>query len=207
MRKPQASLVIRRLGGPLLFLAAALGLVYALPLVVPPVKAEKTVNEKAGTQNSAAEILRDNSILPEAVGRIRAAMLSAAMSGDIEALRVPVQMNEIPPMVAREKISDPVDYWRKIGRDGEGREIMAIMVELFRTGFVRKAPGTDDEMYIWPYFAEVPLDKLTPAQEVELLTLVTPDQLKAMRASGKYDHYRIGIAHDGTWHFFWNGVE
>jgi hypothetical protein len=207
MRKPQASLVIRRLGDPLLFLAAALGLVYALPLVVPPVKAEKTVNEKAGTQNSAAEILRDNSILPEAVGRIRAAMLSAAMSGDIEALRVPVQMNEIPPMVAREKISDPVDYWRKIARDGEGREIMAIMVELFRTGFVRKAPGTDDEMYIWPYFAEVPLDKLTPAQEVELLTLVTPDQLKAMRASGKYDHYRIGIAHDGTWHFFWNGVE
>ena len=98
-------------------------------------------------------------------------------------------------------------YWKKIARDGEGREIMAIMVELFRAGFVRKAPGTDDEMYIWPYFAEVPLDKLTPSQEVELLTLVTPDQLKAMRVSGKYDHYRIGIAHDGTWHFFWNGVQ
>ncbi len=207
MRKPQASPVIRRLGIPLLFLTAALGLVYALPLVIPPVKAGKTVNEKAGAQNSGAEILRDNSILPEAVGRIRAAMLSAAMSGEIEALRVPVEMNEIPPMVATEKISDPVAYWKKIARDGEGREIMAIMVELFRTGFVRKAPGTGDEMYIWPYFAEVPLDKLTPSQEVELLTLVTPDQLKAMRVSGKYDHYRIGIAHDGTWHFFWNGVQ
>lgn len=207
MRKPQASPMIRRLGVPLLFLAAALSLVYALPLAAPPVKAEKTVIEKAGAPNSAAEILRDNSILPEAVGRIRAAMLSAAMSGEIEALRVPVEMNEIPPMVAKEKITDPVAYWRKIARDGQGREIMAIMVELFRTGFVRKAPGTGDEMYIWPYFAEVPLDTLTPAQEVELLTLITPDQLKAMRASGKYDHYRIGIAHDGTWHFFWNGVQ
>ena len=207
MRPPQASPVIRRLGVPLLFLAAALSLVYALPLVVPPVKAEKAVNEKAGTQNSVAEILRDNSILPEAVGRIRSAMLSAAMSGEIEALRVPVEMNEIPPMIAKEKVSDAIAYWRKVARDGQGREIMAIMVELFRTGFVRKAPGTGDEMYIWPYFAEIPLDKLTPAQEVELLTLVSPDQLKAMRASGKYDHYRIGIAHDGTWHFFWNGVQ
>ena len=207
MRNPQVSPVIRRLAVPLLFLTAALTLVYALPLLVPVVKAEKAVNEKAATQNTAAEILRDNSILPEAVARIRTAMLSAAMSGEIEALRVPVEMNEIPPMVAREKVSDPIAYWRKIGRDGEGREIMAIMIELFRTGFVRKAPGTGDEMYIWPYFAEIPLDKLTPAQEVELLTLVTPDQMKAMRASGKYDHYRIGIAHDGTWHFFWNGAE
>jgi hypothetical protein len=207
MRKPQASSLIRRLGVPLLFLTAALSLVYALPLVVHSVKAEKAVNEKAGAQNSVSEILRDNSILPEAVGRMRAAMLEAAMSGEVEALRVPVEMNELPPMIAKEKISDPVAYWTKISGDGQGREIMAIIVELFRTGFVRKAAGTDDEMYVWPYFAEIPLDKLTPAQEVELLTLVTPDQLKAMRASGKYDHYRIGIAHDGTWHFFWNGVQ
>ena len=206
MRKPQASPVIRRLGVPLLFLAAALSLVYALPSVVPSVKAEKPVIEKAAAQSSAPEVLRDNSILPAAVGRMRSEMLSAAMSGDIEALRVPVEMNELPPMIAREKISDPIAYWLKIARDGDGREIMAIMVELFRAGFVRKAPGTADEMYVWPYFAEIPLDKLTPAQEVELLTLVTPDQLKAMRASGKYDHYRIGIAHDGTWHYFWNGA-
>ena len=207
MRKPQASHMIRRLGVPLLYLAVAVGLVYALPLSVPPVRAEKTANEKAAGQNSAPEILRDISILPAGVGRIRAEMLSAAMSGDIEAMRIPVEMNEIPPMIAKEKISDPVAYWRKVARDGEGREILAIMVELFRTGFVRKAAGTGDEMYIWPYFAEIPLDKLTPAQEVELLTLVTPDQLNAMRVSGKYDHYRIGIAHDGTWHFFWNGVQ
>jgi hypothetical protein len=206
MRQPRASPVIRRLGVPLLFLAAALGLVYALPLVVPLVKAEKAVNEMAGAHNSAAEILRDNSILPDAVGRMRAAMLGAAMSGEIEALRIPVEMNEIPPMLAREKISDPVLHWKTISGDGQGREIMAIMVELFRTGFTRKATGTGNDMYVWPYFAEVPLDALTPAQEVELLTLITPDRLKAMRTSGKYDHYQIGIAHDGTWHFFWNGV-
>jgi hypothetical protein len=206
MRMLQASPVIRRLGVPLLFLAAALGLVYALPSGVPSVKAGKTVIAKADTQIIAHQILRDDSILPEAVGRIRAAMLTAAMSGDIEALRIPVEMNEIAPMLAKEKVSDPVAYWRTISGDGQGRDIMAIMVELLRTGFVRKAAGTGDEMYVWPYFAEMPLDTLTPAQEVELLTLVSAERLKAMRLSGKYDHYRIGIAHDGTWHFFWNGV-
>ena len=206
MRMLQASPVIRRLGVPLLFLAVALSLVYALPSGVPAVKAGKTVIAKADTENTAHQILRDDAILPEAVGRIRAAMLAAAMSGDIEALRIPVEMNEIAPMLAKEKVPDPVAYWRTISGDGQGREIMAIMVELLRTGFVRKAAGTGDEMYVWPYFAEIPLHALTPTQEVELLTLVTPERLKAMQLSGKYDHYRIGIAHDGTWHFFWNGA-
>jgi hypothetical protein len=35
-----------------------------------------------------------------------------------------------------------------------------------------------------------------------MLTLVTPARLKEMRANGKYDHYRIAIARDGTWHSF-----
>jgi hypothetical protein len=206
MQQPQAIPVIRRLGVPLLFVAAALSLVYALALVIPQVKAEKAVNAKAAGNNSATEILRDISALPETVARMRTAILGAAMSGEIEALRIPVEMNEIPPMAASEKIADLVAYWKKISGDGEGREILAILVELFRTGFVRKSPGTNEEMYIWPYFAEYPVDKLTSAQQVELLTLVAPEKLKAMQGSGKYDHYRIGIGRDGTWHFFWNGV-
>jgi hypothetical protein len=207
MRQLQASTVIRGHGIPLLFLAVALSVVYAQPLIISQVKAEQTVSDKAATLNNGPEILRDISILPGQVARMRSEMLTAAMSGDVSALRIPIEMNEIPPMLAKEKVSDPIEYWKKISGDGQGREIMAVIVELFRTGFVRKAAGTGDEMYIWPYFAELPLDQLTPAQEVELLTLVTPERLKAMRASGKYDHYRIGIARDGIWHFFWNGVQ
>jgi hypothetical protein len=206
MRQLQASTVIRGHGIPLLFLAVALSVVYAQPLIISQVKAEQTVSDKAATLNNGPEILRDISILPGQVARMRSEMLTAAMSGDVSALRIPIEMNEIPPMLANEKVPDPIEYWKKISGDGQGREIMAVIVELFRTGFVRKAAGTSDEMYVWPYFAELPLDKLTPAQEVELLTLVTPDRLKAMRASGKYDHYQIGIARDGIWHFFWNGV-
>ncbi len=58
---------------------------------------------------------------------------------------------------------------------------------------------------MWPYFAEVALDKLSPAQEVELLRLVPPAAVKDMRAAGKYSHWRIVIGADGTWHSFRRG--
>jgi hypothetical protein len=187
------------------FLALACMLVYGVPHLIPPLKAEKAANEKAlagPAPNNAIEVLRDVSTLPPEVARMRAAILQAAVTGDVENLRVPIEMNELPPMLAKSKVGDPMAYWREVSGDGEGREIMAVLIELFRAGFTRKAGSPGKEMYVWPYFAEMPLDKLTPAQEVELLTLVPPARMKEMRQKGKYDHYRLAIAGDGTWHFF-----
>jgi hypothetical protein len=187
------------------FLAMAGMLVYGVPRLIPPLKAEKAANEKAlpaKAGNKDVEVLRDVSTLPPQVARMRSAILGAAATGEIENLRVPVEMNELPPMLASEKTGDPMEYWKKVSGDGEGREVMAILVELFRSGYAKKAGGTDEEMYIWPYFAEVPIDKLTPAQEVEILTLVPPAKLKEMRAKGRYDWYRLAIARDGVWHSF-----
>jgi len=207
MRQTIASAAIRRLGIPMLFLTAVPWVVYALASLIPASRAENAVIVKAASANSSFEILRDTSILPPAVARMRAAILSSAASGDIAAMRVPMDMNEIPPMLGAEKVPDPAAHWKKISGDGEGREIMAIAIELLRAGFVRKTVAPGNEMYIWPYFAEMPLDKLTPAQEVELLTLVSPARMKEMRAKGKYDHYRIGIGQDGVWHFFRDGAQ
>jgi hypothetical protein len=194
--------MIRRLRIPTLFLTAVLGLVYALPLLTPQLKAEKRVDQKAEVVKKPIEILRDAAILPAEVDRMRRAILDAAASGDIETMRVPVEMNEIPPIIGKAKPADPIAHWRKVSGDGEGREILAIFIQLFRTGFSRTEAGTGDEMYIWPYFAGMPIDQLTPAQQVELLTLVSADRFKAMKASGKHDYYRVGIGHDGTWHYF-----
>lgn len=187
------------------FLAFTGMLVYGVPHLVPPLKAEKAAKERAigpSAENKNIEVLRDNALLPPAVAKMRSAILQAAASGDVENLRVPIEMNELPPMLADEKVPDPMAYWKKLSGDGEGREIMATLIELFRTGFARRAGGTNDEMFIWPYFSEVPLDTLTPAQEVELLTLVPPARVKEMKQKGKYDHYRLAIAKDGTWHVF-----
>jgi hypothetical protein len=187
------------------FLSLACMLVYGVASLIPPLKAEKSSSEKAlprAPANKPVEVLRDVSALPPRVARMRAAILEAAATGEIENLRVPIEMNELPPMLAAEKTGDPMLYWKEVSGDGEGREVMAILIQLFRTGFARKAAGTADETYIWPYFAEIPVDALTPAQEVEMLTLVSPARLKEMRQKGRYDHYRLVIAADGTWHAF-----
>jgi|EndMetStandDraft_3_1072993.scaffolds.fasta_scaffold382532_2 hypothetical protein len=187
------------------FLALAGMLVYGIPHLIPPLRAEKTANEKtlpAPAVNKDVEMLRDVSALPPQVARMRSAILGAAATGEVESLRVPIDMNELPPMLAAEKVKDPMAYWREISGDGEGREVMATLIQLFRAGFARKAGGTENEMYVWPYFAEMPLDRLSPSQEVELLTIVPPARMKEMIQKGKYDHFRIAIAKDGTWHSF-----
>ena len=72
-------------------------------------------------------------------------------------------------------MGDPVAYWKKISGDGEGREVLAALAEILDAGYVTVPLGRDLEnnrIYVWPYFAEVPLRKLTPAQQVELLRLV-----------------------------------
>jgi hypothetical protein len=48
----------------------------------------------------------------------------------------------------------------------------------------------------------MPLDKLTPDQEVRLYRLVKPDEVKAMRQKKKWTWYRLAIGADGTWHSF-----
>jgi len=57
-------------------------------------------------------------------------------------------------------------------------------------------------IYVWPYLAEVELDKLTPAQEVDLLRLVGAAEAKAMREKKKWTWWRLTIGADGTWHSF-----
>ena len=202
MLQTYQSTAIRRFGIATLFLTAVIGLVHSLPLLATPLEAEKEVNRKTNQLAEPPEILRDFKILPPQVARMQQAILVAALSGEIDAMRVPIEMNEIPPIIAQHKVSNPITHWKNVSADGKGREILAILIQLFRTGFLQKAQGTDDTLYIWPYFVETPMDKLTPSQEVELLTLVTPRRLEAMKASGTYDYYRLSIAHDGTWHEF-----
>jgi hypothetical protein len=57
-------------------------------------------------------------------------------------------------------------------------------------------------MYVWPYLAELPLGKLTSAQQVDLYRLMTHEEIKTMKEFGGYIHYRLGIGRDGTWHYF-----
>jgi hypothetical protein len=143
--------------------------------------------------------------LPAPVLEMREAILSAVRSGRIEDLRYAWELNELKPDIGEAAAGDPIAHFKRISGDGEGREVLAALAEILDAGYVVLPLGPDLEnnrIYVWPYFAEVPLDKLTPAQEVELLRLVPPAAAKAMRSAGKYTYWRVSIGADGTWHSF-----
>ena len=97
---------------------------------------------------------------------------------------------------------DPIAALKSLSGDGEGREILAILLDILSTGAARVDPGTADETYVWPYFAEKKLDSLTPPEVVELYRIVTASDVSDMKEFGGYNFYRIGITPAGKWKFF-----
>lgn len=140
--------------------------------------------------------------LPTPVRRLREQIIEAAASGDPERLRPIFDANGELPALSFNESDDPVDAIRALSGDPEGREILAILIEVLEAGYVHVDPGTPDEIYIWPYFARYPVDALTPPQLVELFKLVFSGDYEDMKAYGAYISYRVGIGPDGTWRFF-----
>lgn len=140
--------------------------------------------------------------LPEPVRKMRQAIIDAARTGDIEKLRPVFAMSKTPPELSKEPYKDPITYLKETSGDENGREILAILLDLLDAGWVHDGAGTPDDTYVWPYFSEIPVDRLTPPQEVELLRVLTASDVDEMRAYAAYLFYKIGIAPDGTWRFF-----
>ena len=150
----------------------------------------------------APQVQRDVTKLPERVQKMRSDILAAARTGDIAALLPVLESNELMPLFAHDSVADPIAYWKENSADGEGREVLAILIDVLEAGYVKLNAGKPDETYVWPYLAELPLDKLTPAQQVDLYRIVSAAEVKTMKDAGAYIHYRLGIGRDGTWHYF-----
>ena len=186
----------------------------ALPLLVycfgPLAPALSQTSPKAGAPSkqppqAPPKIHYGTDQLPEPVREMREAILAAALSGDIEELRQVYETNDLRPDLGALSRSDPVAAWKRASGDGKGLEVLAALSLILEAGYVVLPLGRDLEnnrVYIWPYFAEVPLDKLAPAQEVELLRLVPPAVAKGMKDKAKYTHWRVTIGADGSWHSF-----
>jgi hypothetical protein len=154
-----------------------------------------------GAASQAPKVLYDFNALPDPVKRMLQQIAAAAESGEIENMRPVFESNELKPMVAAAYVEDPIAFWKKASIDGTGRDVLAAMLNVMSSGFVRVGKA-QDEMYVWPYFAETDLAKLTPAQEVELYRIVAPSVAMSMMKAGKYSYYRLGIAPNGVWHYF-----
>jgi len=148
------------------------------------------------------QVLYNTAMLPKPVARMHAQLKEAALSGNMEKLRVVLESNELLPTLSFGAIGDPIDFLKSSSGDGEGFEILAILADLLDAGFVHVDEGTPQEMYVWPYFARYPLDDLAPDQKVELFRIVTAGDFADMQDFGAWTFYRVGIGPDGTLHYF-----
>ena len=149
------------------------------------------------------EIVYNLDRLPEPVRRMHDLIVEAAKSGEIEKLRPLLGLADGTTQLSFGDVEgDPIDFLKGLSGDPEGQEILAIMEEVLNAGFVHLEAGTPNEIYVWPYFFGIPLDKLDPRQKVELFKIVTAGDLEDMKAFGTYIFYRVGITPDGRWAFF-----
>ena len=171
----------------------------------PDQPAAPSSNAPEDEQKPLPDIITDMSKLPAPVQAMRQRILDAVLSGDPEKLRTAIEVNETPPAFSFGEQGDPIAAMKKQSNDGEGREIMAILAEVLEAGALHVDKGTPQEIFIWPYFAQYPLEKLTPPQIIDLFRIVTAYEFNEMKEFGAYNFYRAGISPDGVWHFFITG--
>jgi hypothetical protein len=148
------------------------------------------------------EISADLSVLPEPVRATRQALIEAARSGDIEALRPIMEAQDFPPTVSYGDPEDGVAYLRQVSEDAEGRQILGLLLDLFDQPFAWH-PGRDGETYyVWPYLAELDPNALTPEQTVDAYRLLNAEQLGQLQQIGAWYHWRVFISETGEWSAF-----
>lgn len=175
----------------------------AEPDAVEPAEPPANGNAASPADAPTPEILYDLTKLPEPVQRMRQLILDATATGDLEKLRPLIGTGDDATQLSLGGLDgDPIAFLKEQSGDQEGQEILAIIENILNSGYVHIEPGTNEEIYAWPYFFAVPLDALDPRQRVELFKIVTAGDYEEMKAYGVYNFYRLAITPEGKWVFF-----
>ena len=129
---------------------------------------------------------------------------SQPQSDSLEALRMPIEMNEMPPSFGATAIdtADPVEQLRSLSPSGEDEEILNALFDTLTSGFVHVGQNTPYEAFVWPYFAYYPISSLNSEQREELRQLLPPEIFQQTMQSGQYSYFILGISPDGVWQYF-----
>lgn len=154
-----------------------------------------------GGEQASGTANYDVAALPRPVQRMLEKILTAAQSGDVEAMRPVLESNEIKPLVQPGATTDPIAYWKEHSADGSGRDYLAALLNVFASGYAET--GEDGQkMYVWPHFAKRDLKSLSPQEQVDLYRIVSPEKAAEMMKSGKYAYFHAGISETGVWQYF-----
>ena len=159
-------------------------------------------DQQAEEPRKPAKIFYDTQALPDAVKKTRDRLLAAAKAGNVDELRTIFKDFAEPPIVSLDGDGDPVDQIVENSGDGKGLETLAILLEILETGFVHRDEGDEGEIYIWPYFVDVPPEDLKSNQLIELFQIITAGDYEDMISYGTYIFYRAGITPNGDLKFF-----
>jgi len=181
--------------------------VSAQPIVedrtTPPIR---PVTPTPDTTEKAPQIIYDPARLPAPVRMMREKILKIAKSGNIEALRPLLAADGKNALIKPAGVNeDPIAFLKELSGDGDGLEILAILIDILNSGCVHLDNGNRQEAYVWPYFVAVPLDKLSKPQLVEAYQIMTANDLETIREIGTYVYFRAGISSGGQWLFFVTG--
>ena len=143
------------------------------PAAKPESEAPKQAQPESAPPPGSPEVIYDFNRLPDPITETLRSIVVAAQSGNIDDMLPVLEENELPPMLSDKAVGDPIAFWKKQSADGKGQDILAAMLNVFSSSFLRKGEGKE-AMYIWPYFAEMDLTKLTPAQDCLLYTSPSP---------------------------------
>ncbi len=174
------------------------------PPAPPADELQETPSPPAAAATGAAEPVRyGEDDLPRPVRDLRRKLMEIARTGEVEALRPYLETGSEPTVLTfGDTPHDPIAYLKEASGDGEGAELLAILLEILESGYAHAEAGSDAEIYIWPYFAQANLEALTLPQKVELFELVTAGDYEAMKSFGAYNFYRAGISPEGRLEFF-----
>jgi hypothetical protein len=149
----------------------------------------------------------DLAALPVPVAKLRAKILDACAKRDIEALRIPIDWNEVRPLFERGAKhpagSDPIETLRSLSFDGKGREILRLAEAVLSQPYVRIRRGPF-ESYEWPAYARAPTAPSDEDGWRALWSCVRFSDLARSNADGRPHVMRLGIGAEGVWHYFWS---
>lgn len=96
----------------------------------------------------------------------------------------------------------PIEALKAMSHDGTGRDLLARIGQILDLPAVKLPLGADYEnqdVYVWPYLAERPLDQLAPAEIVDLYRIAPPDRADRWRHAKTWGGDRLLIGADGAW--------